>query len=202
MQILQVSLPIIAIFPILGVPADAEIITAPYSYSGGTFSLTTVFNFYTSVETDGTAGTTRFPPVVTITNTVTRRSVTVSYISPDDYVVSPKGNMLVGKDVIPGRQDLRTNTGTAVIDASSLGSGPLVFRVTGTSELSGPALGGRNVYGGPFYVWTISPQSIAPNLPLYKLPGNNPSPPNPRPGPVLTNIHAVIISGDQIRQRL
>jgi hypothetical protein len=71
-----------------------------------------------------------------------------------------------------------------------------VFSVAGKSELTGRAPARfRNAFGGPFYVWTISPQSITSNLPLYRPPVNNPPPGNPGLGPVPTNIHAVIVSG-------
>jgi hypothetical protein len=71
----------------------------------------------------------------------------------------------------PGQLNPRTNTGIVTIDASSLGSGPLVFTVTGVSELAGRAPAPiRNEFGGPFYVWTIRPQSKRPAfLPIFPL---------------------------------
>jgi hypothetical protein len=175
---------------------DGQITTLAYQYNGGRFTIETVFNFHTNVVTDSAAGTTRLQPILTITNGRTGRSITTSFISKDDFISGTEGNVLIGDEIVPGQINPRTNTGTVVVDASNLGSGPLIFSVAGKSELTGPAVASiRNDYGGPFYVWTISPQSITPSLPLYKTPVNNSPPANPGPHPASTNIHAVIISG-------
>lgn len=172
-----------------------QIITQPYLYNGGTFSIKTVFNFYTSVETDSLAGTARLQPILTITNSRTGRSITSSFLSENDFISTIEGNRLIGNEIVPGQP--RTNTGIVTIDASSLGSGPLVFTVTEESELTGRAPAPiRNEFGGPYYVWTIHPQSITPSLPPYIPPAPSPvSNPTPNPIPVSTSIHAVIISG-------
>ncbi|HET9376038.1 MAG TPA: hypothetical protein VFO40_13775 [Chthoniobacterales bacterium] len=173
-----------------------QITTPIYQYNGGSFTVKTAFNFYTNVVTDALDGTARLQPILKITNSRTDRSMTVSFISENDFISSPEGNVLIGEEIVPGQINPRTNTGAVVVDASNLGSGPLIFSVAGKSELTGRAVASiRNDYGGPFYVWTISPQSITPSLPLYKTPVNNPPPPNPGSGQVSTNIHAVIISG-------
>jgi hypothetical protein len=173
-----------------------QITTPIYQYNGGSFTVKTAFNFYTNVVTDALDGTARLQPTLKITNSRTDRSMTVSFISENDFISSPEGNVLIGEEITPGQINPRANTGTVVVDASRLGSGPLIFSVAGKSELTGRAVASiRNVFGGPFYVWTISPQSITPSLPLYKAPVNNLPPPNPGSGPVSTNIHAVIISG-------
>jgi hypothetical protein len=185
------------LFAINGIASGAaQITTSPYQYNGGSFKVKTVFNFYTSIETDGVAGTTRFQPMMTITNTSTGRSMTTSFISGNDYISSAEGNVLVGNEVVPGQLNPRTNDGTVVVDASSLGTGPLVFSVLGFSELSGRAPAPiRNVFSGPFYVWDIRPQSITPSLSPYIPPRKGPPPGGTAPGPASTSIHAVIISG-------
>ena len=176
--------------------ADAQLTTQPYQYTGGTFTVKIVFSFNTSVVTDSVAGTTRLQPILTITNTNTGRSITTSYISENDYNSSAEGNVLIGNEIAPGQLNPRTNTGAIIVNASSLGTGPLVFSALGVSELSAMAPARiRNVFGGPFYVWTIFPQTITPSLPLYSPPVNIPPPGNPGLGPFSTSIHAVIISG-------
>jgi hypothetical protein len=175
---------------------DGQITTPAYQYNGGRFTIKTAFNFYTSVVTDALDGTTRLQPIVTITNGRTGRSITTSFVSENDFIGSVMGNVLIGSEIVPGQLNPRTNTGTVVVDASKLGPGPLVFSAAGVSELTSPApTSFRNAFGGPFYVWTISPQSIMPNLPLYRPPVSNPPPGNPGSGQISTNIHAVIISG-------
>jgi len=178
--------------------ADAQLTTQPYQYTGGTFTVKIVFSFNTNVVTDSVAGTTRLQPVLTVTNTTTGRSITTSYMSENDYNSSAEGNVLVGNEITPGQLNPRTNTGTIKVNASSLGTGPLVFSVLGVSELSALAPARfRNVFGGPFYVWTIFPQSITPNLSPY-VPRPSPTPvsnPTPAPIPSSASIHAVIISG-------
>jgi hypothetical protein len=190
----------IAMMTFLSLPcisvADAQLITQPYQYTGGAFTVKIVFNFNTNIVTDSVAGTTRLQPILTVTNIITGRSITTSYISQNDYNNGAEGNMLVGNEMNPGQVNPRTNTGEIKVDASSLGTGPLVFTVLGVSELSALApASSRNVFGGPFYVWTIFPQKITPSLPLYRPPANSPPPGNPGLRPVSTNIHAVIISG-------
>jgi len=179
-----------------GASVGGEITTPPYQYNGGRFTVKTAYDFATTIETDGAAGTTRLQPLISITNISTGRSLATSYITENDFISVLGQNVLVG-DEIPGQTSLRQNTGIVVVDASSLGPGPLVFRVAGVSELTGRAPASiRNEFGGPFYVWTIRPQSITPSLsPYIPVP---PSPifnPMPVPIPVSTNIHAVIISG-------
>jgi hypothetical protein len=177
--------------------ADAQLTTQPYQYTGGTLTVKIVFNFDTNVVTDSVAGSSHLEPILTITNTRTGRSIVTSYISENDYMTTSSGNVLIGSEVAPGEQNPRTNIGTVIVDASSLGPGPLVFSTTGHSELAGPAAASfRNVFGGPFYVWTISPQSITPSLSPY-VPRPSPTPISnaTAPVPVSTNIHAVIISG-------
>jgi hypothetical protein len=178
--------------------AHGQITTQAYQYSGGTFTIKTVFNFYTSVEADALVGTTRFQPILTITNRSTGRSITTSFISENDFIKTVEGNMLIGSEVVHDQLNPRTNTGIATIDASSLGPGPLVFSVAGVSELTGRAPAPvRNAFGGPFYVWIIRPQSIRPSLSPY-VPRPSPTPvsnPTPAPIPSSTSIHAVIISG-------
>jgi hypothetical protein len=184
---------IVGLFLIQDVAVDAQITTQPYQYNGGTFTITTVFNFDTSIETDGIAGTTDLQPLITITNTSTGRSIKTSYISESDYISRGEGNILIGRDVDPGGQNPRTNIGLVAVNASSLGPGPLVFSAALSSQLFGSVpIAFRNSFGGPFYVWTISPQSITPSLSPYVPP---PSGPPPVRGPVATSIHAVIISG-------
>jgi len=170
-----------------------QIITQAYLYSGGTLCVKIVFNFDTNVVTDSVVGSNRLGPILTITNTSTGRSFTTSYISENDYMTTSTGNVLIGSDVVPGQPNPRTNIGTVIVDASSLGPGPLVFSATAVSELTGRAVASvRNVFGDPFYEWTIRPQSITPSLSPY----TPPRPPgNPVPVPVFTSIHAVIISG-------
>ncbi len=169
-----------------------QITTQPYQYNGGTFTVTTVFNFDTSIETDSMPGTTRFQPVLTITSPGTGRSITATYLSKNDYISGGEGNILIGKEVVPGRENPRTNMGIAIVDASSLGPGPLVFSAA-YSELSSPLPTNiRNIFGGPYHVWRISPQSITPTLSPY-IPPRTGVPPGG--GPVVTSIHAVIISG-------
>src|SRR6266404_2239485 len=169
-----------------------------YQYNGGRFTVKTIFNFYTSVMTDGVDGTSHLQPVLTITNSRTGRSITSSFMSDNDFISTIEGNMLIGNEIVPGQLNPRTNTGIVTIDASSLGPGPLVFSVAGVSELTGRAVASvRNVFGGPFYVWTIFPQSITPNLSPY-IPRPSPTPvsnPTPAPIPASVSIHAVIISG-------
>ena len=167
-----------------------------YQYNGGRFTVKTIFNFYTNVLTDGVDGTSRLQPILTITNSRTGRSIKSSFMSENDFISTIEGNMLIGNEIVPGQLNPRTNTGIVTIDASSLGPGPLVLSVAGVSELTGRAVASvRNVFGGPFYVWTIFPQKITPSLPLYRPPANNPPPGNPGLGPVSASIHAVIISG-------
>jgi hypothetical protein len=167
-----------------------------YEYNGGRFTVKTIFNFYTSVMTDGVDGTSHLQPILTITNSRTGRSITSSFMSENDFISTIEGNMLIGNEIVPGQLNPRTNTGIVTIDASSLGPGPLVLSVAGVSELTGRAVASvRNVFGGPFYVWTIFPQKITPSLPLYSPPANSPPPGNPGSGPVSASIHAVIISG-------
>jgi hypothetical protein len=174
---------------------NGQIMTQAYQYNGGTFTIRTVFNFYTSIEADSVAGSTRLQPSLTITNSRTGRSVTSSFISENDFISTPEGNRLIGNETVPGQLNPRTNTGIVTIDASSLGPGPLVFSVTGLSELTGRAPAHvRNAFGGPYYVWTIRPQSITPSLSPY-IPSKPQPPGNPVPVPVSTSIHAVIISG-------
>jgi hypothetical protein len=167
-----------------------------YQYNGGRFTVKTIFNFYTNVLTDGVDGTSRLQPILTITNSRTGRSIKSSFMSENDFISTIEGNMLIGNEIVPGQLNPRTNTGIVTIDASSLGPGPLVLSVAGVSELTGRAVASvRNVFGGPFYVWTVFPQKITPGLPLYRPPANNPPPGNPGLGPVSASIHAVIISG-------
>jgi hypothetical protein len=167
-----------------------------YEYNGGRFTVKTIFNFYTSVMTDGVDGTSHLQPILTITNSRTGRSITSSFMSENDFISTIEGNMLIGNEIVPGQLNPRTNTGIVTIDASRLGPGPLVLGVAGVSELTGRAVASvRNVFGGPFYVWTIFPQKITPSLPLYRPPANSPPPGNPGSGPVSASIHAVIISG-------
>jgi hypothetical protein len=177
---------------------DAQIVAGPYQYNGGTFSVRTAFRFDTNIVTDSVSGSNRLDPILTITNTSTRRSITMSYISANDYMTTSTGNVLIGNEVAPGEQNPRTNTGNVIVDASSLGAGPLVFRVAESAELSGRAPQKiRNVFNGAFYLWTVYPQSITPSLPPY-VPGVPPTPvsnPTPNPRRVSTSIHAVIISG-------
>jgi hypothetical protein len=177
--------------------AHGQITTQAYQYNGGPFTVRTVFNFYTSVLTDGLDGTGRLQPLLTIRNSRTGKSITSSFISGNDFISTIEGNVLIGDEIIPGQLNPRTNTGIVTIDASVLGPGPLLFSISGVSELTGRAPAPiRNEFGGPFYVWTIRPQSITPSLsPYIPVP---PSPifnPMPVPIPVSTNIHAVIISG-------
>jgi hypothetical protein len=176
----------------------AQLTTQSYQYTGGTLTVKIVFNFDTNVVTDSVVGSNRLGPILTITNTSTGRSIATSYISENDYMATSAGNVLIGSEVAPGQLNPRTNTGTVIVDASSLGPGPLVFSAAGLSELTGRAVASiRNVFGNPFYEWTISPQSITPSLSPYvprvtPTPGSNPT---PNPIPVSTSIHAVIISG-------
>jgi hypothetical protein len=175
-----------------------QIATRAFEYSGGTFVVKTVFNFYTSFEADALGGTTRLQPILTVTNARTGKSITSSFLSENDFISTIEGNVLIGSEIVPGQLNPRTNSGIVTIDASSLGAGPLVFSVAGVSELAGRAPAPiRNEFGGPFFVWTIRPQSITPSLsPYIAPPPQTPVPnPTPRPGPVSTNIHAVIISG-------
>jgi hypothetical protein len=176
-------------------PADAQLTTQSYQYTGGTLTVKIAFNFDTTVVTDSVVGSSRLEPILTITNTSTARSITTSYIAENDYISNAEGKMLIGNEIVPGQLNPRTNTGTVIVDASSLGPGPLVFSAAALSELTGRAVASvRNGYGGPFYEWTIRPQSITPSLSPYtppKPPGN----PVPVPVPVSTSIHAVIISG-------
>jgi hypothetical protein len=169
-----------------------------YQYNGGRFTVKTIFNFYTSVLTDGVDGTSHLQPILTITNSRTGRSLTSSFMSENDFISTIEGNMLIGNEIVPGQLNPRTNTGIVTIDASSLGPGPLVFRVAGVSELTARAVASvRNVFGGPFYIWTIFPQSITPSLSPY-VPRPSPPPisnPTPAPIPASASIHAVIISG-------
>ena len=169
-----------------------------YQYNGGRFTVKTIFNFYTSVLTDGVDGTSHLQPILTITNSRTGRSLTSSFMSENDFISTIEGNMLIGNEIVPGQLNPRTNTGIVTIDASSLGPGPLVFRVAGVSELTARAVASvRNVFGGPFYIWTIFPQSITPSLSPY-VPRPSPPPisnPTPAPIPGSASIHAVIISG-------
>ena len=175
--------------------AHSQIMTGAYQYNNGTFTIKTIFNFYTSIEADALAGTTRLQPLLTITNSRTGRSMTSSFISENDFISTIEGNRLIGNETVPGQADPRTNTGIVTIDASSLGPGPLVFTATGVFELTARAPGRfRNEFGGPFYVWTIRPQSITPSLSPY-IPSKPPPPGYPVPVPVSTSIHAVIISG-------
>jgi len=44
-----------------------------YEYNGGRFTVKTIFNFYTSVMTDGVDGTSHLQPILTITNSRTGR---------------------------------------------------------------------------------------------------------------------------------
>jgi hypothetical protein len=175
-----------------------QLTTQPYQYTGGKFTVKTVFNFDTNVVIDSVVGTNRLEPVLTIINISTGRSITTPYISENDYMTTSTGNVLIGSEVAPGQLNPRTNSGNVIVDASSLGPGPLVFSATEHSELTGRAVASvRNVFGGPFYEWTISPQSITPSLSPYvprvaPTPGSNPT---PNPIPVSTSIHAVIISG-------
>ena len=190
---------LVGLFLVQGsIPLDAQITTQPFQYNGGTFSVTTAFQFFTSIETDSIAGTTHLQPLMTITNIKTGRSMTTSYVSENDFVSGPEGNMLTGNEVIPGRLNPRTNIGVVSVDASGLGPGPLVLSVRQVSELSGRASQKiRNVFDGAFYVWTISPQSIRPSLSRY-VPRPSPTPvsnPTPAPIPSSASIHAVIISG-------
>jgi hypothetical protein len=70
-----------------------------------------------------------------------------------------------------------------------------VFSGTGVSELIAQAPAPFcNEFGGPFYVWTIRPQSITPSLSPY-IPSKPKPPSNPVPVPASTSIRAVIISG-------
>jgi hypothetical protein len=175
--------------------ANAQLVSGPYQYRGGIFAVNVAFNFNTNIVTDSVAGTTRLQPILTITNTDSGRSITTSFIGGSDFISTVEGNVLIGKEVIPGRLNPRTNTATVTVDASALGPGPLTFSLAGISELSGRAPGPfRNVFGGPFYVWTIFPQSLRPNLPPWKPPLGGPGA-GPPVGPTATNIHAVIISG-------
>jgi hypothetical protein len=189
---------LVGLFLVQGsIPMDAQITTQPFQYNGGTFTVTTAFQFFTSIETDSIVGTTHLQPLVTITNIKTGRSMTTSYVSENDFMSGPEGNMLTGNEVIPGRLNPRTNIGVVSVDASGLGPGPLVLSVKQVSELSGRASQKiRNVFDGAFYVWTISPQSIRPSLSPY-VPRPSPTPvSNPPPSPAVSaNIHAVIISG-------
>jgi hypothetical protein len=178
--------------------AHGQIATQAYKYNGGTFTVKTVFNFYTSVETDSLDGTSHLQAILKITNTSTGRSFTTSFISENDFIKTVEGNVLVGNELVHGQLNPRTNTGIVTINGSSLGPGPLVFSAAGVSELTGRAPAPiRNVFGGPFYVWTIRPQSITPSLSPWKPPAGRPVavPPVGPIGPVVTNIHAVIISG-------
>jgi hypothetical protein len=173
----------------------AQIVSPPYQYAGGRFTIRTVFNFDTGIETDAVARTTRLEPILTITNSRTGRSITSSFLSENDFISTIEGNRLIGNEIVPGQLNPRTNTGIVTIDASNLGSGPLVFTVTGVSELTARAPAPiRNEFGGPYYVWTVRPQSITPSLSPYIPPPPSPVS-NPTPVPVSTNIHAVIISG-------
>jgi hypothetical protein len=174
---------------------NAQIVAGPYQYNGGVFTVKTAFKFDTNVVTDSVAGSNRLEPILTITNTSTGRSITTSYISENDYITTSTGNVLTGNEVVPGGQNPRTNMGTVIVEASSLGAGPLVFRAAASAELSGLAPQKiRNVFNGAFYLWTIRPQSIMPSLSPYIPP--KPKPPgDPVPVPASTNIHAVIISG-------
>jgi hypothetical protein len=119
--------------------AHGQIRTQAYQYNGGTFTIKTVFNFYTSVLTDGLDGNSRVQPIVTIANRRTGRSMTSSFISENDFISTIEGNVPIGHEMTPGQLNPRTNTGIVTIDASSLGSGPLVFTVTGVSELTARA---------------------------------------------------------------
>jgi hypothetical protein len=102
----------IAILPALrAAPVKAHVITMSYQYSGGRFTLTTVFNFYTSIKADGFVGTSQHQPIVTITNTSNGRSITTSYLSANDFVSGPEGNILVGKEVVPGRTRFKDKHG-------------------------------------------------------------------------------------------
>ncbi len=155
--------------------AHGQIRTQAYQYNGDTFTIKTVFNFYTSVLTDGLDGSSRLQPILTITNSRTGKSITSSFISENDFISTIEGNVLIGNEMTPGQLNPRTNTGIVTIDASSLGSGPLVFSVAGVSELTGRAPAPiRNVFGGPFYVWTIRPQSITPKSALRIVPLRQP----------------------------
>jgi hypothetical protein len=155
--------------------ADAQFTTQPYQYTGGTLTVKIVFNFETNVVTDSVVGSNRLEPILTITNTSTGRSITTSYISENDYMTTSTGNVLIGSEVAPGEQNPRTNIGTVIVDASSLGPGPLVFSATEHSELTGRAVARvRNAFGGPFYLWTIRPQSITPSLSPYTPPKAEP----------------------------
>jgi hypothetical protein len=174
---------------------DAQIVAGPYQYNGGTFTVRTAFRFDTNIVTDSVSGSNRLDPILTITNTSTGRSITMSYISANDYMTTSIGNILIGNEVAPGEQNPRTNTGNVIVDASSLGAGPVVFKVAESAELSGRAPQKiRNVFNGAFYLWTIRPQSITPSLSPYTPPKAEP-PGNPVPVPVSTSVHAVIISG-------
>jgi hypothetical protein len=177
---------------------NGQIMTQAYQYNTGTFTVKTVFNYYTSIEVDALVGSTRLQPILTITNSRTGRSITSPFISENDFISTVEGNRLIGNEIISGQPNPRTNTGIVTIDASSLGPGPLAFSVTGVSELIARAPApARNEFGGPFYVWTIRPQSITPSLSPYVprppvTPTSNPPPPPKRAS---ANIHAVIISG-------
>jgi hypothetical protein len=177
---------------------DAQIVTQPYQYDGGKFTIRTVFNFYTSVETDSFVGTVRLQPLITITNSRTGRSITTSFVSGNDFINTVDGNVLIGNELTAGQPNPRTNTGIVTVDASSLGPGLIVFSMAGVSELSGRAPAPyRNAFGGPYYLWTIRPQSITTSLAPWRPPIGVPvgGPPSVPIGPIATTIHAVIISG-------
>jgi hypothetical protein len=83
--------------------AHSQITTQAYQYNGGTFTVRTVFNFYTSVMTDALDGTARLQPILKITNSRTDRSMTVSFISENDFISTIEGNVLIGDEIIPGQ---------------------------------------------------------------------------------------------------
>jgi hypothetical protein len=98
------SLLLIGIISIRSVAlVHGQIMTQAYLYSGGTFSVNTVFNFYTSVEADAVGGTTRFQPILTITNSRTGRSITSSFTSESDFISTIEGNRLIGREIVPSR---------------------------------------------------------------------------------------------------
>jgi hypothetical protein len=198
-EVMAASKQVVLLIGLFAIQGSASVIgqitTQPYQYDGGRFTIKTTYKFATTIETDSIAGSSRFQPLITVTNVSTGRSLTTFYISENDSISVGGQNILIGNE-IPGQTSLRENMGAIVVEPSSLGPGPLVFHVAGLSELTAPAPQKiRNVFDGAFYVWTIFPQSITPNLPLYKTPVNNPPPANPGSSLVSSKIHAVIISG-------